>query len=146
MRGFWGTIKSTLDNKGRINFPAKFRKNLREPDDETLILIRGSESCISVYPSTNWRRMLEKIKRNVANEREFGIVARRLMYQATEQKIDKQGRLNLSANLIEYAQLDGEVLIVGFENKIEVWNPLRYQEFVENNESDFLKFTRELDI
>lgn len=146
MSGFWGSYKSTVDSKGRINFPARFRKNLAEEDEDTLILIRGSEKCIAMYPLTSWNRQIDFIKSKVANEREFAIVSRRLMFQATEQKVDKQGRLNLSSNLIEYAHLDGETLIVGYENKIEVWSPQRYQDFVEATEMDFAKIARELDI
>ncbi len=146
MNGFWGSFKSTVDAKGRINFPAKFRKNLTEEDEDTLILIRGTERCIGMYPLSSWNRTIEAIKSKVDNEREFGIVSRRLMYQATEQKIDKQGRLNLSSNLIEYAGLDGEVLVVGYEHKVEVWDPENYQDFVEATTVDFAKIARELDL
>ncbi|RMI13649.1 MAG: division/cell wall cluster transcriptional repressor MraZ [Calditrichaeota bacterium] len=146
MKGFWGSFTSILDNKGRINFPAKLRKGLAEEDEDTLIIIRGSERCLSMYPLTAWQQLIEKIKEKVENDREFGIVSRRLMYQASEQKIDKQGRLNLPASLIEYAQLNGEVLIVGYENKVEVWNPQKYEEFVHSTEGDFLKVTRDLNI
>jgi MraZ protein len=89
---------------------------------------------------------VDTIKRKVQSEREFGIVSRRLMYQAAEQKIDKQGRLNLSANLIRYAELNGEVLIVGYHNKIEIWDPAKYQQFVETTENDYLSIVRDLDI
>jgi len=146
MNGFWGSFKSILDNKGRINFPAKFRKNLREEDEDTLILIRGTQPCIGVYALTSWRQTVDTIKRKVQTEREFGIVSRRMMFQAAEQKIDKQGRLNLSANLIDYAELNGEVLIVGYQNKIEIWDPGKYQEFVEATEADYLNIVRDLDI
>lgn len=146
MNGFWGSFKTTLDNKGRINFPAKFRRNLREEDEDTLILIRGTQPCIGVYALTSWRQTVDTIRRKVQTEREFGIVSRRMMFQAAEQKIDKQGRLNLSANLIDYAELNGEVLIVGYQNKIEIWNPGKYQEFVEATEADYLNIVRDLDI
>lgn len=146
MNGFWGSFKSTLDNKGRINFPAKFRKNLREEDEDTLILIRGTEKCLGVYPRSSWQETVEEIKRKVGTGREFGVVSRRLMYQASEQTIDKQGRLNLPANLIEYAGLEGEVLVVGYEQKIEIWNRDRYRDYVESTESEYLKIAQELDI
>ncbi len=146
MDGFWGSVKSTLDSKGRINFPAKFRKSLSDEDRDSLMLVRSVDKCISVYPLSSWRSKVDLIRSKVNSEREFGIVSRRLMYQGGEQKIDKQGRLNLPSELIEYAQLNGEVLIVGYENKIEIWNPDRYREFVETTEADFLKISRELDI
>ncbi|RMF58504.1 MAG: division/cell wall cluster transcriptional repressor MraZ [Calditrichaeota bacterium] len=146
MNGFWGSFRSTLDAKGRINFPAKIRKNLKEEDEDTLILIRGSEKCIVAFPLTSWHNFVRKIKEKVENDRQFGIIARRLMFEASEQKIDKQGRLNLTTGLIEYAQLNGEVLIVGHEEKIEIWNPAKYQEIVEATEVDFQSFTRDLDI
>ncbi|MCK6622083.1 MAG: division/cell wall cluster transcriptional repressor MraZ [Calditrichaceae bacterium] len=146
MNGFWGSVNSTLDNKGRINFPARFRRNLQPEDEDTLMLVRGTHPCISVYPLTSWRYLIEDIRRKVQTEREFGLISRRLMYQAGEQKIDKQGRLNLSADLIEYANLDSEILIVGYQNKLEIWNPDKYQQFVEATETDYQNIVRDLDI
>ncbi len=61
--GFWGSFRSTLDSKGRINFPAKIRKNLREEDSDTLILIRGSEKCIAMFPLSSWQNFIDKIKK-----------------------------------------------------------------------------------
>ncbi|HQU70904.1 MAG TPA: division/cell wall cluster transcriptional repressor MraZ [Calditrichia bacterium] len=145
MSGFWGSFKSTLDAKGRINFPAKFRKNLVEEDADTVILIRGSEPWIGVYPLTSWNETVEELKNKVGSKREFAIVSRRLMFEASEQKVDKQGRLNLTGNLIDYAQLSGEVLIVGYDHKMEIWDPERYQIFVENTEHDFQNIARDLD-
>ena len=146
MNGFWGNYKSTLDSKGRINFPAKIRKNLREEDQESVILIRGKEKYISCYPLSSWHEKIEKIKSIVENDHEFGVVSRRLMFQASEQKIDKQGRLNISADLIKYAELNGEVMIVGHEKKIELWNPAKYTESVSGTELDYMKITQDLDI
>lgn len=146
MNGFWSSFKSTLDDKGRINFPAKFRRNLAEDEGESLILIRGNEKCIGVYPLSSWRQTIDTIRSKVRNDREFATISRRLMFQASEQKIDKQGRLNLPEKLIQYAQLNGEVLVVGYENKIEVWNPAKYQEYVEATENDYIRITEELDL
>lgn len=145
MSGYWGSFKSTLDTKGRINFPARFRKNLVEEDADTVILIRGSERWIGVYPLTAWNETVEELKNKVASKREFAIVSRRLMFDASEQKVDKQGRLNLTANLIDYAQLTSEILIVGYDYKMEIWDPQRYQRFVENTEPDFQSIARDMD-
>lgn len=146
MNGYWGNYKSTLDSKGRINFPAKIRKNLGEDDQDAVILIRGKEKYISCYPLSSWYEKIEKIKNIVDNDHEFGLVSRRLMYQASEQRIDKQGRLNISAELIDFAGLSGEIMIVGYEKKIELWNPERYSESVNGSELDYMKITQDLDI
>ena len=119
---------------------------MSEEDEDMLILVRGSERCIAVFTRTSWSEKVEQIREMVGSEREFGVVSRSLMYQASEQKVDKQGRLNLTASLIEFAQLSGEVLIVGYEKKIEIWDPERYREFVESTEVDYLNIARELDI
>jgi len=145
MSGFWGSATSTLDNKGRINFPARFRKNLTAEDEETFILTRGTDPCITLYPLSAWTRTIENIKNKVGSGKEFRIVSRRLMYQASEQKIDKQGRLNLPSALIDYAQLNGEVLIVGYEDRLEVWNPDRYKQYVEATEAEYQRIADELD-
>ncbi|MGH1363066.1 MAG: division/cell wall cluster transcriptional repressor MraZ [Calditrichia bacterium] len=146
MSGFWGSFKSTLDTKGRINFPAKFRKNLREEDEDTLILVRASETCIAMYPLQSWQDTVAAIKSRLTSDREFAVISRRLMYQASEQRIDKQGRLNLTTNLIDYAGLEGEVLVVGYEQKIELWQPARYEDYVRKTEAEFQRISLDLDI
>lgn len=146
MSGFWGSFNSKMDGKGRINFPAKFRKNLTDEDLDTLILIRGSEGCISCYPLTSWEAKIQQIRDQVASDREFAVVSRQLMYQASEQTVDKQGRLNLTSELIKYAELNSDVLIMGYENKIEIWNRDKYNQLVKSTEVDYLKITSELDI
>ncbi len=145
MAGFWGSQINSLDSKGRINVPAKIRRNLGEADQDTFILIRGSEPCITLYPKSVFASKMQELREKLSNGREYRIVTRRLMYQASEQTIDKQGRLNLPAQLIEYARLRDEVLIVGYEDKIELWDPALYQQVVTEAEPEFQKISQELD-
>jgi MraZ protein len=146
MSGFWGSYSSKLDGKGRITFPAKFRKNLKDEDQDTLILVRGNEGCISCYPLSAWEEKVQQIRQSVSSDREYAIVARQLMYQASEQTIDKQGRLNLTNELIKFAELNSDVMLIGHENKIEIWNRQKYEQLVKATELDYLKITSQLDI
>ncbi len=137
MSGFWGNYKTRLDAKGRINIPAKVRKNLRPEDQDTFILIRGTEKYISLHPLSRWEETMDRIRQQVKNAQDMKIVIRRLMYQASEQTIDRQGRLNIPAELIEYAELDGEVYIIGNASRLEIWSPHHYGMIVEENEDRF---------
>ncbi|NOX36334.1 MAG: hypothetical protein GXO78_02265 [Calditrichaeota bacterium] len=137
MSGFWGYFRTRLDAKGRINVPAKIRKNLRPEDQDTFILIRGTEKYISMHPLSRWEETMERIRQQVKNAQDMKIVIRRLMYQASEQTIDRQGRLNIPAELIEYAELDGDVFIIGTVTRLEIWNPRNFSMDVEGNEDRF---------
>ncbi len=144
-RGFWGSYTNSLDSKGRINIPSKIRKNLDREDDETFVLIRGTDPCIIAYPRGAWNDTVQRIKEKIGNGRDFRIVTRRLMYQASEQKVDKQGRLNLPAHLIKYANLNGTITLYGFEDRLEIWNPELYEKFVGDTESDYQELAKDLD-
>ena len=120
---FIGEYHYSLDSKGRVNIPAKFRQSLSKDNKNTFIATRGQDPCIWVYPLTEWKK-IELELRNLSSvsgiHRTF---VRQIARSATPSTCDKQGRIILSPSLISYAQLDKEALIIGMINKIEIWNP-----------------------
>jgi len=146
MNGFWGNNKSVLDAKGRINIPAKVRKNILPEDANTMIMIRGKGRFIRLYPYSSWTGFIASIKEKLGIGEKYRRYSRHLMRDSSEQILDKQGRLNLPTGLIDYAQLDGEVLIVGCEDWLEVWNPQNYLNYTDSNQSEIEEIEQELDL
>ena len=120
---FIGEYSYSLDTKGRVNIPAKFRQSLSEDNENTFVITRGMDSCIWIYPLTQWK-MIENNLRNLSSlskiHRSF---VRNTARYASPSTYDKQGRIILTPSLIEYAGLDKELLIIGMVNKMEIWNP-----------------------
>ncbi len=114
---FMGEYQHTVDGKGRVAVPARFREQL----GETFIATRGLDHCIFVYPQSEWESLEKKLKSlsfTQANARAF---VRLLFSGATECSLDKQGRILLPANLRDYAGLDKDAIIIGVSNRVEIW-------------------------
>ncbi len=120
---FYGQYSYSLDSKGRVNIPARFRQLLSSDNDDTFIITRGEDNCIWAYPLVIWKKIekeLSKLSAVSPNNRHF---IRKTTRYATPVKFDKQGRIILTKPLIEYAGLDKDVYIIGALNKLEIWNP-----------------------
>ena len=119
---FIGEYHYSLDSKGRVNIPAKFRQSLSKDNKNTFIATRGQDPCIWVYPLTEWKK-IELELRNLSSvsgiHRTF---VRQIARSATPSTCDKQGRIMINPSLISYASIDKEALIIGMINKIEIWN------------------------
>lgn len=125
MQEYVGRYTNILDAKGRINLPAKYRDVTEKDSNGDLIFImtRGSKENIAVFPIDEWRRKVNEIETNVTDVEQRQILIRRINYYASYQKVDKQGRINIPAGLIEYANLEKEVDIMGHIKRFEIWNP-----------------------
>jgi MraZ protein len=138
---FIGSFKYSVDAKGRISIPAKFKKVMKPEAKDTFVMTRSTVQCIDVYPYNYWE---EKIKPRIDALDDFDIdeaAFKRFLFElATDQELDKQSRLFLPKSLLEFAGIDKEVLILGQNNKIEFWNP----EIFETQKREFPKPFAEL--
>ena len=125
---FTGEYSYTVDPKSRVNIPAKFRQALSPENDNSFAITKGMDQCIWVYPLVEWNKVLTKLREqsssqvNRAFTREYSRFASTVLY-------DKQGRILLSTELIDYAKIDRQVTIIGLINKIEIWNPSLLKNF-----------------
>ena len=131
---FIGEYSYSLDLKGRINMPARFRQALSKNNKNTFVSTRGMDSCIWVYPLSQWFEIEKGLRSLSSLSRIHRTFVRNTARYATPSTYDKQGRITLSPSLIEYAGLEKEVLIIGMVNKMEIWNP----KYLENTEKDAL--------
>ena len=138
---FIGSFKYSVDAKGRISIPAKFKKVLKPEAKDTFVMTRSTVQCIDVYPYNYWE---EKIKPRIDALDDFNIdeaAFKRFLFElASDQELDKQSRLFLPKSLLEFAGIDKEVLILGQNNKIEFWN----REIFETQKREFPKPFAEL--
>ena len=130
---FTGEYAYSLDSKGRVNIPAKFRQSLSDDNEGTFVITRGMDSCVWVYPLIQWKN-IESNLRNLSSLSKINrTFVRNTARYASPSTYDKQGRIALTPYLIDYAGLDKDVLIVGMVNKIEIWNPTRLDETDKQN-------------
>jgi MraZ protein len=133
---FLGTYEYTLDDKGRLSVPARFREILAEKQiPEKLIITQGLDTCLFGYPLDEWKAFEQKIIHRPLNRGDDRYFVRRLLAGAVECPLDKQGRIVLPAGLRQYAGLAREVVIVGVSNRFEIWAPEKWQEYLRKGKS-----------
>lgn len=147
MEDYFGRYLNILDAKGRINLPARFRDVTEkyEDGDQVFILTRGTERNVVMFPINEWRRKVQEIEENVSDGEQRRILNRRINYHASHQKVDKQGRINIPADLIKYAQLSKEVVVLGTGKKIEIWNPDKLNDYLQSAETSYQRLSKYLD-
>jgi MraZ protein len=125
---FMGEFDHTIDAKGRIIIPAKFREDL----GEQFVLTLGLDGCLFAYPNDEWQVFIEKLK-TLPGTKEARKLQRYFMAGAAACEIDKQGRILIPAKLRTAAALEKDIVFVGVLNKIEIWSKQRWDE---NNDYD----------
>lgn len=119
---FTGEYNYSLDDKNRVNIPAKFRRALG-PESRTFVVTRGFDECLILYPSMEWKRVEEQLVRlSSLKVRDRGFI-RSIVRHATYIQFDSQGRISVPDNLIKYSYINKKVTIIGMINKIELWDP-----------------------
>lgn len=126
---FMGEYHYTIDDKGRLTIPAKLRYEL----GENFIVTRGLDGCLFVYPKNEWENIIRKYK-ELPNTKDARNFMRFFLSGATVCEFDKQGRINISAPLIKYAELDKDCIIIGVNDRLEVWSKDRWESFIDTNE------------
>ncbi len=121
---FLGEYQHTIDPKGRVVLPSRFRDELAKG----CVITKGQERCLFVFTLEQWEQEVERIKSLPRTDRKFRNYARAFFAGAMDQRPDKQGRIQVPANLRSYAGLDKEVAVVGVGERLELWDNSRWQE------------------
>lgn len=140
---FIGTYHINIDQKGRLNIPAKFREVLNSKYSNRLVLARF-DNCIVAYPTEEWLVLEEKTKSLPTMKKNVRTFMRLLYSGAAECSLDKQGRILIPPSLRNSISLDGEVVVVGILNKIEIWNKEMWGSFLEESKEKFEDIAEEL--
>ncbi len=134
---FRGQFTYSIDSKGRISIPAKLRKQMSPEANDSFVMTRGLSSCIDIYPLNEWNLIEEKLLQlNQFNPNDARFI-RMFSQYAIEDTMDSQSRIAIPQNLIEYAKIENEVLILGVLKKIEIWNPKLYEDYLSQSPETF---------
>ena len=133
---FRGRYEHTIDSKGRVSLPAKFREVLKEKYDDQLI-VTNLDGCLVAYPDEEWQVIEEKVSNMSIVRREVKAFQRFFISGAAECPVDKQGRILIPAGLRKYAELEKDIVFAGMTNKIEVWSKKRWSQEIAQVEENF---------
>jgi MraZ protein len=137
MSFFTSEYECKLDAKGRLVLPAKIKGNLPEASGNELVLRRGFEPCLILYPMVEFKKIYSKISGlNEFNE-EYRKLQRNFFRGNATVELDGTGRFLIPKLMINYAQLQKEAIVVGMGNRIEIWNPEQYDKYLINDPGEF---------
>ncbi len=128
-----GEYHHTIDIKGRMIVPSKFREGL----GETFVITRGLDQCLFGYPMSEWQVIEEKLKALPLTKKDARAFTRFFFSGATECELDKQGRVNIATPLLQYAKLEKECVVIGVSNRIELWSKSIWETYVAEQEDSF---------
>ncbi|ATH91318.1 cell division protein MraZ [Bacillus glycinifermentans] len=137
---FMGEYQHTIDAKGRMIVPAKFREGL----GEQFVLTRGLDQCLFGYPMSEWKLIEEKLKALPLTKKDARAFTRFFFSGATECELDKQGRINIASPLLSYAKLEKECVVIGVSNRIELWSKEIWEQYVEEQEDSFAEIAENM--
>jgi len=140
-----GTFNYSIDHKGRVNIPARFRGKPDTPGSDHYVVVRGFEGCLFVYTHEAWLRIEERLSElktfSSAKARRF---VRALLSNASDAKLDKQGRIAIPQNLLDQAGIEKEVVVRGILDKIELWAPETLRKYEEDQPESYEDMAGEL--
>mgnify|MGYP002414194988 CR=1 FL=1 len=144
MSSYLGEFQCRLDSKGRFVLPAGLKKQLDPSAQERFVLNRGFEGCLVLYPMNEWEKetaRFENLNLFVAKNRKF---YRQFHNGATEVVLDSAGRLLMPKRLGEFAEIEKEVVLFAYANRIEVWAKDKYDAVMSDGADEFADLAEEV--
>lgn len=121
-----GEYRHNIDDKNRLIVPSKFRDEL----NESFVITKGLENCLFIYPIEEWNKMVSKLESLPFTKKDARNFVRFFMSGAEETGFDKQGRIQLTASMVSYANILKECVIIGVGNRLEVWSSENWNQFL----------------
>ena len=137
---FMGEYLHTVDGKGRLIIPAKFREGL----GDCFVVTKGLDNCLFVYPEAEWTALETKLKALPFTKKDARAFVRFFFSGATECELDKQGRILLPANLRTHANLEKDVVVIGVSNRVEMWGRDVWEKYSQEAEMDYEEIAEKL--
>jgi MraZ protein len=125
---FRGANRITLDAKGRLAVPTRYRGRIEERCGNQIVVTVDRDHCLLVYPFPEWEEIERRIARLPTLNRQVRRLQRLMLGHATEVELDGQGRILLSKELRDFAAIDRQVMFIGQGNKFEIWDEQRWNE------------------
>lgn len=148
LAGFYGQFKTTMDDNGRFALPAKLRAvkgGSKKPLlSGELILTKGLEGCLSLYDKGEWEAVQSRLSSLNFTKRDFRFFSRWFYSSAATLVPDRAGRVLIPAHLIDEAALNKDLLVIGVNRWVEIWNPVRYDYYLKQFSGSFEEVSERL--
>jgi MraZ protein len=137
---FLGTYTPRLDDKGRLILPAKFREQL----EAGVVVTRGQERCLYVFPIAEFERLADQLRQAPVTSKQARDYLRVFLSGASDESVDKQGRITIPPTLRSYAGLDRDVAVIGAGQRVEIWHGPAWEHYLAEQEQAFAEQAEEV--
>jgi MraZ protein len=137
MTFFTSEYECKLDAKGRLVLPARIKNGLPETSGNELVVGLGFEKCLMVYPILEFKKLYAKVAGLSEFNPDYRKLQRNFFRGNTVVELDSSGRFLIPKQMLNYAQLEKQVVVIGMGNKVELWNPELYKEQLYDNQNEF---------
>ena len=137
---FLGTHEPRLDEKGRLILPAKFRDELASG----LVITKGQERCLFVFPSAEFARITEQLKQAPLTAKAARDYMRVMFAGAHDEIPDRQGRITIPQGLRTYAALEKDCVVIGANTRVEIWDAQAWSKYLADREEGFADVSEEV--
>ena len=137
MAFFSSEYECKLDAKGRLVLPARIKASLPEASGNELVIRRAFEPCLILYPMVEFKKLYSKISGLNEFNPEYRMLQRNFFRNSSTVELDNNGRFLIPKNMLQYAKLEKDVIIVGMGNKVEIWNPELYENYLIDDQEKF---------
>jgi MraZ protein len=137
---FLGTHQPRLDDKGRLFLPAKYREELAEG----LVITKGQERCLYVFPVEEFQRITEALRTAPVTAKAVRDYSRVFFASASDETPDKQGRITIPSSLRQYAGLDRDCVVIGANTRLEIWDAQAWDTYLAEKEQAFADLSEEV--
>jgi len=134
---FYGEYEHSIDRKGRLILPAKFREVAKANFIEKFFVTRGLDKCLFMFSEEEWRLQENKFKGQPFTKQQVRAFNRLFFSGAVEVSPDRQGRVLVAQYLKDYAEIKRDVMLIGVSNRIEIWAAGAWKDFYTNSRQSF---------
>ena len=135
-----GEFHHNLDEKSRLIIPSKFRSEL----GERFIITKGLDKCLFVYSEVEWNKIMQKVSSLQFTKKNVRAFERTFIGGASQIEFDKQGRINITSPLVRYAGIHKECVIIGVNERLEIWSLEEFNNYMKVNEESLEEITEDI--
>ena len=135
-----GEFHHTIDEKSRLIVPSKFRTEL----GERVVITKGLDKCLFVYSENEWNKIMQKVSNLQFTKRNVRAFERSFIGGASLIEFDKQGRINITSPLVHYADIKKECIIIGVNERLEIWSKEEFDNYMKENEESLEEITENI--
>ncbi len=135
-----GEFHHNIDEKSRLIIPSKFRSEL----GERFIITRGLDKCLFVYSEVEWNKIMQKVAKLQFTKKNVRAFERAFIGGASTIEFDKQGRINITSPLVHYANITKECVIIGVNERLEIWSQEEFDKYMKENEESLEEITEDI--